>query len=224
MLNRQIVKLLNMSVLKRLLLIVFLCSLCSLCEAQQDAHLRELTAQVASLRNANKKGREIVAQQMVKSSEKIVLMDEIRPDANEYVGKNAFLFLLNPVVANVYSQQHVMLVSKGEYYNSTEKGIYYSAIEKSVQPGKTVSYQITGHIGNQEYVILSYHPDSKFKVSVKLNGKIEVQSREVKGQWSFTLPQVKARDTMTLQITCLSSKNNKTPFESFAILNHNPQK
>lgn len=214
----------TVSVLKCLLLIIFLFSLCSLCEAQQDSHLRELTAQVVSLRGANKKGRELVAEKMVKSSEKIVLMDEIRPDDNEFVGRNAFLFLLNPVVANVYSHQHAMLVSKGEYYNSTEKGIHYSAIEKSVQLGKTVSYQITGHIGNQEYVILSFHPDSKFKVSVKLNGNMKCQSGEVKGQWSFTLPQVKARDTMTLQISSLPSKKNKASFESFAILNHNPQK
>ncbi len=210
--------------LKRLLLIIGICSLCSLCEAQQDAYLRELTKQVISLRGANKKGRENLAEKMGKSPIKIVLMDEIRSDTNEYVGKDAFLFWLNQIVANVYSQQHVMLASKGEYYNSTEKGIYYSAIEKSVQTGKTVSYQITGHIGNQEFVILSYHPDSKFKVSVKLNGSTKTQSGEVKGQWSFTLPQVKARDTMTLQITSLSSTKNKTLFESFAILNFNPQK
>jgi hypothetical protein len=201
-----------------------MCSLCSLCEAQQDAHLRELTKQVISLRGANKKSRENLAEKMGKSPIKIVLMDEIRQDANEYVGKDAFLFWLNQIVANVYSQQHVMLVSKGEYYNSTEKGIYYSAIEKSVQSGKTVSYQITGHIGNQEYVILSFHPDSKFKVSVKLNGSMKIQSGEIKGQWSFTLPQVKVRDMMTLQITSLSPVKNKNDFESFAILNFNPQK
>lgn len=210
--------------LKRLLMIISMCSLCSLCEAQQDAHLRELTKQVISLRGANKKSRENLAEKMGKSPIKIVLMDEIRQDANEYVGKDAFLFWLNQIVANVYSQQHVMLVSKGEYYNSTEKGIYYSAIEKSVQSGKTVSYQITGHIGNQEYVILSFHPDSKFKVSVKLNGSMKIQSGEIKGQWSFTLPQVKVRDMMTLQITSLSPAKNKNAFESFAILNFNPQK
>lgn len=210
--------------LKRLLMIISMCSLCSLCEAQQDAHLRELTKQVISLRGANKKSRENLAEKMGKSPIKIVLMDEIRQDANEYVGKDAFLFWLNQIVANVYSQQHVMLVSKGEYYNSTEKGIYYSAIEKSVQSGKTVSYQITGHIGNQEYVILSFHPDSKFKVSVKLNGSMKIQSGEIKGQWSFTLPQVKVRDMMTLQITSLSPVKNKNDFESFAILNFNPQK
>jgi len=210
--------------LKRLLMIISMCSLCSLCEAQQDAHLRELTKQVISLRGANKKSRENLAEKMGKSPIKIVLMDEIRQDANEYVGKDAFLFWLNQIVANVYSQQHVMLVSKGEYYNSTEKGIYYSAIEKSVQSGKTVSYQITGHIGNQEYVILSFHPDSKFKVSVKLNGSMKIQSGEIKGQWSFTLPQVKVRDMMTLQITSLSPVKNKNAFESFAILNFNPQK
>lgn len=210
--------------LKRLLMIISMCSLCSLCEAQQDAHLRELTKQVISLRGANKKSRENLAEKMGKSPIKIVLMDEIRQDANEYVGKDAFLFWLNQIVANVYSQQHVMLVSKGEYYNSTEKGIYYSAIEKSVQSGKTVSYQITGHIGNQEYVILSFHPDSKFKVSVKLNGSMKILSGEIKGQWSFTLPQVKARDMMTLQITSLSPAKNRNAFESFAILNFNPQK
>lgn len=210
--------------LKRLLMIISMCSLCSLCEAQQDAHLRELTKQVISLRGANKKSRENLAEKMGKSPIKIVLMDEIRQDANEYVGKDAFLFWLNQIVANVYSHQHVMLVSKGEYYNSTEKGIYYSAIEKSVQSGKTVSYQITGHIGNQEYVILSFHPDSKFRVSVKLNGSMKIQSGEIKGQWSFTLPQVKVRDMMTLQITSLSPTKNKNAFESFAILNFNPQK
>lgn len=210
--------------LKRLLMIISMCSLCSLCEAQQDAHLRELTKLVISLRGANKKSRENLAEKMGKSPIKIVLMDEIRQDANEYVGKDAFLFWLNQIVANVYSQQHVMLVSKGEYYNSTEKGIYYSAIEKSVQSGKTVSYQITGHIGNQEYVILSFHPDSKFKVSVKLNGSMKIQSGVIKGQWSFTLPQVKVRDMMTLQITSLSPVKNKNAFESFAILNFNPQK
>ena len=211
-------------IMKRKLFIVWSFLLCLLCNAQQNNNLNEITKQVLSLRVTGEKGRKEIARRMGESSVKITLMDEILPDHNEYIGRDAYLFWLNPVISYVYCQQNPMSESKGEYYNSMEKGVHYSAIEKSVQMGKTVSYNITGHVGRQEYVILSYSPDSKFSVVTFLNGKQVFQQLGAKGQCSFNLPEIRAYDMMTLQITSIPSKKGKRAFESFAILNYNSQK
>ncbi len=187
--------------------------------AQEDAHLVKLTNGVKQLRKAKSSAdalNKTVIDWSASDCPKITLMDEVKRDAdNEYRGKGANKFRLNQVVTYVYNRQNVGLVSKGDFFNSTEKNVYYSAIEKNVKKDATVTYTITDHAGRQEFVFIPYNPKTKFKATV--NG---LPAKSVgDGVQYIKTSRVSRIERIVLTITNLSSSQ-----ESFVILNHNPQR
>lgn len=192
--------------------------------AQQDASLRQITEQVKSLRKGTVKAREQVVTQMTSAEHpRVTLMDELSRHNNEYQGANAYKFRLNQVVANVYSKQRVPLTSRGDFFNSTEEGVFYSAIEKNVKRGTTVTYTLTGHAGKQEFVFVSYNPSTTFAVKVMVGNQVKCQETAT-GSVAAVVGMVKKTDRITLSVTYPAVGKNTAAFESFAILNHNPQK
>lgn len=189
--------------------------------AQQDAYLRKMTEGLLLLRKSkgsNDALNKIILEWSASGKPKITLMDEIKKDPNnEYKGNGAFKFKLNQVVTHVYSRQNTGMVTKGDYFNSSEKDICYSAIEKTVKKNSTVTYTLTGHVGVQEFVFMSYEPNSKF--FVKVNGKQAMPVSNQKGVLTLILPKVKKEDKIIFSITNSSASN-----ESYVILNNNPQK
>ena len=189
------------------------------CFAQEDAYLKQLADEIIQLRKGNV-SNDALNKTVIKWSKsdrpKITLMDELKRDENnEYRGTGANKFKMNQLVTYVYNRQNISMVSKGDYFNSTEKGIYYSAIEKNVKKGSTVKYRLTGHIGKQEFVFVPFNPKTKFLAQV--NGKsAEIVKDNVR---RITIPQVCKEDVIEITIT-----NNSPVNESFVILNHNPQK
>ena len=201
-----------------LMTIVLLACMSSL--AQEDAHLEKLTDDLILLRKeaSNDALNKAILAWSASGCPKITLMDEIKRDENnEYRGSCANKFKMNQLVTYVYNRQNTEMVSKGDYFNSTEKDIYYSAIEKTIKKGCTVSYTITGHLGEQEFVFISYHPNTKF--SAKVNGKTAKPLPQKRGVLSVKLTKVEKDEKITFSIT-----NNSNANESFVILNHNPQK
>ena len=189
------------------------------CSAQEDVHLRQMVQDVMALRKA-KANNDVLNKAVIDwsatDSPKVTLMDEIRrDDENEYRGRGANKFRMNQVVTHVYNRQNVGMVSKGDYFNSTEKDVLYSAIEKTVKKGCTANYTLTGHIGTQEFVFMSFNPKAKFKATV--NGTEAIPTAE--GVCCLRLGRVKASDVITFAIT-----NNSSSNESFVILNYNQQK
>lgn len=189
--------------------------------AQEDAHLKKLTEGLLQLRKAkasNDALNKTVLNWSASGCPKITLMDDVKRDEkNEYHGNGANKFKMNQIVTHVYNRQNVGMVSKGDYFNSTEKDVYYSAIEKTVKKKSTVTYVLTGHIGVQEMVFISYNPKSKF--SAMANGKPAQPVSGKEGILWVKLPKVKKEDRITFSISNESDSN-----ESFVILNHNPQK
>ena len=107
------------------------------------------------------------------------------------------------------------MVSKGNFLNSTEKDVYYSAVEKTIKKNRTARYSLTGHIGHQEFVFVSFNPKSKFAVTV--DGK---EAREIEpGVKYVDIGSVNKEKVIVITLTNYSSRN-----ESFVILNHNPQR
>lgn len=184
----------------------------------QDTGLAEMAGEVIALRKATKEARnQAVVSLSAASKPKITLMDEVRKHDNEYKGKNANQFKMNQVVTYVYGRQNQTMASKGDYFNSNEKDIHYSAIEKSVKKGASVTYTITGHSGDQQFIIIPFSPKTVFNATV--NGTKAEPWRD--GAKSVTLKGVRKDDT--LSITIDYSASNKAAYESFVILNHNPQ-
>ena len=205
---------------KRILYIMAFGLLTSLSSyAQEDAHLKEMTKgilQIRKVKTSKDALNKTVADWSAANQPKITLMDEIERDTeHEFWGNGANKFKINQVVTYVYSRQNTGMVSKGDYFNSTEKDVFYSVIEKNVKKGETVSYTLTGHVGTQEFVFISYNPKTKFTAVV--NGKNASQTEE--GVKYIKIGKVSKNDKITFSIRNESSSN-----ESFVILNHNPQK
>ena len=191
------------------------------CFAQEDNYLKRLTDDLIILRKAKASSDALnnaVINWSVSGSPKITLMDEIKRDENnEYRGSGANKFKMNQLVTYVYNRQNTGMVSKGDYFNSTEKDVYYSAIEKTVKKGCTVTYTITGHIGVQEFIFMSFDPKTKF--SAKVNDITAIPISGKSGVLCVKLPKVEKEEKIVFSIT-----NNSDANESFVILNHNPQK
>lgn len=192
------------------------------CLAQNDPHLKRLTEDVIQLRNIkssdNAPYNKVVLNWSANGNPKITLMDEIKRDENnEFRGKGTNKFKVNQIVTYVYKRQNPEMVSKGDYFNSTEKDILYSAIEKNIKKKSTATYTLTGHIGNQEFVFISYN--SKINFSAKVNGITAKPVEGKKGILYLTLTNIRKDSEMDISIT-----NNSDGNESVVILNHNPQK
>lgn len=196
-------------------------SVCFLCgHAQEDAYLRTMTTDLVGLRS--KKASESALKKLVinwsaSNSPKLAIMDDIRFDRSaEYRGSGANMFKVNQLITQVRKRQNPQMVSRGEFFNSTERGVFYSAIEKTIKGGCTARYTLTGHIGRQEFVLMSFNPKSRFKATV--NGR-EARETDVPGVMTVDVGKVRREDKIVITISNLSSGN-----ESFVILNHNPQK
>lgn len=187
-------------------------------QAQSDTYLKKLVEGVVDIRQAKsskEKLNQTVAQWSATGCPKITLMDEMDNDMeHEFRGNGTNKFKINQVVTFVYGNQNTGMVSKGDYFNSTEKDVFYSAIEKTVKKGQTVTYKLTGHIGIQEFVFISYNPKTAFTATV--NGKEATPVGE--GVHCLIIGKVGENDEIILSI-----KNESSSNESFVILNHNPQ-
>ena len=209
------------SMRKVLLLVGWGIIIATTCYAQEDANLKKMADDLLAVRKANASNNalnKIVLDWSASGKPKITLMDEIQRDnKNEYKGSGTNKFKINQVVTHVYRRQNTGMVSKGDYFNSTENDIYYSAIEKTIKKGCTATYTLTGHAGKQEFVFMAYNPKTKF--SAKVNGDSALSVPGKTGILWIKLPKVNKEDKITFSITNESSSN-----ESFVILNHNPQK
>ena len=193
------------------------------CQAQSiaDTYLSKMTEDVKTIRK-KKASKDILNKTVLNWSAtgmpKITLMDEIKRDEGEHKGKDVFKFKMNQLVYHVHDRQNTKMVSKGDYFNSNEKNVFYSAIEKTVKRGHTVTYKITGHAGKQEFVFIAYNPKSHLSATVN-----NVPAKSLgDGVWAIVLDKVKASDTITMSITL--DAQDAAQYESFIILNHNPQK
>lgn len=186
--------------------------------AQSDSYLMKLTEGVVEIRkskSSKEKLNHMVAQWSATDSPKITLMDEMNNDTeHEFRGSGTNKFQMNKVVTFVYGNQNTNMVSKGDYFNSTEKDVFYSAIEKTVKKKQTVTYTLTGHIGIQEFVFVSYDPKTVFTATV--NGEKAIPIGE--GIQYLKIGKVGENDEIVFSI-----KNESSSNESFVILNHNPQ-
>lgn len=190
--------------------------------AQEDAYLKKLTDGLLKIRKVGASSEalnETVINWSASGNPKITLMDEIKRDKNEYRGSGANRFKMNQVVTHVYNRQNTKMVSKGDYFNSTEKNVFYSAIEKTILKDCVVTYTLTGHVGEQEFVFMSFDPKTVFNVVIKINEKEFGSGKSEDGVIHLKLQKVKKDDIISFTI-----KNGKNSNESYVILNHNPQK
>jgi len=211
--------------MRKLLFVLLTLLLCMDVQAQENQYLRDLTEAVKGLRKADSKVRDQFISKLSSSKNpKITLMDDVKCEGDEYRGSNANRFRLNQTIVYVYGNQNQTLTSKdGGMLSSKERGIYYSAIEKSVKKGGSLQCSITGHIGKQEFSIIAYRPTAKFKVTIS-DGWHNPVVKEGVGNVAVESYTVFGKNMVTITIDYIEDNSNKSAFESFAVLNYNPQK
>lgn len=210
--------------MRKLFLMMLTLFLCMGVQAQENQYLRELTEAVKGLRKGNDKVRKQFEKSLSTNKPKIALMDDAKVEGDEFKGNDANQFRLNQSVVNVYDRQNQTLIGKdGGMLSSKELGIYYSAIEKSIKKGGTIMCSFTGHIGKQEVAVISYHPTAKFKVTIS-DGWHNPVVKEGVGTVSVESYRVLRNNTVTITIEYIGDNSNRDSFDSFAIVNYNPQK
>lgn len=199
--------------------------LCMGVQAQENQYLRALTEAVIGLRKADSKVRDQFINTLSSSKNpKITLMEDAKSEGDEYKGEKANRFRLNQAIVYVYGNQNPTLTSKKDgMLNSKEQGVYYSAIEMSIKKSGTLRCSIDGHIGQQEFSVIAYHPTAKFKLTIS-DGWHNPITKVAVGNVSIEYFRVTKSNTVDITIEYLGDEKNKEPFESFAILNYNPQK
>lgn len=211
--------------MRKLLLTMLTLLLCLGVQAQENQYLRDLTEAVKGLRKADSKVRDqFISHLSSNKNPKITLMDDVMCEGDEFKGAKANRFRLNQTIVYVYGNQNPTLTSKDDgLLSSKERGIFYSAIEKSVKKGGTIKCSVNGHVGQQEFSIIAYHPTAKFKLSIS-DGWHNTITKEGVGNISIVYFRVNRNHTITFTIEYMGDEKNKESFESFAILNYNPQK
>lgn len=194
-------------------------------QMQPDKYLLDFANIVVRLQNA--KGAKKVYHNAVDSfanprKPKVTVMDDIGIDQkNEYNGKGDNPFWLTTVVYDAYQQRKGVNVSRGNYVDSRWKGFYYSFIEKNIKAGCTAHYQLKEHSGRQELIVMPFHKDAKFNVTVRCGGK---QYTPTPLDFAapckfFIISDVAKGETIDFEI-----ENQSASFESFAIMNYNARK
>ena len=211
--------------MRKLFLTMLTMLLCMGVQAQENQFLRDLTEAVKGLRKADSKVRDQFINKLSSNKNpKITLMDDVKCEGDEYKGAKANRFRLNQSVVYVYGNQNPSLTSKDDgMLSSKERGISYSAIEKSIKKGGTVKFCIDGHVGQQEFSVIAYHPTANFRITVT-DGFHRPVAKEGIGNVNVMSFDVSRNSTVTLTIEYLGDEKNKEAFESFAIINYNPWK
>ena len=150
------------------------------------------------------------------------LMDEIDIDKKgECTMKDKVsTFGINEMGYRIAKRQGGVTNAGGRFRNGQDSRYNYSFIEVTVKKGMTVSYEITGRQGIQQFAVLPYQQGAAFSVSVTQAGQ-SIASSQAKDGVSFL--KLKKKVTKN-EVFRLSIKNNSGKNMAFVIVNYNPWK
>ena len=188
----------------------------------QDSYLEEIASKVIQLQNhATQQRREKVILELSASEKpRILLMDELRTDKNEYRGKGTNLFGMYKVLLHVHDRQCHGMETTGDFFERNIEQVNYFAIEKSVSRGRRVTYTFSNLKGTQELMVIPYNAASHYMVSIKVGDREGKVVKKDNGARFIDLGRVDKQNVITLTIS-FPEQGNAKDFESFVILNYN---
>lgn len=201
-------------------------------QVKVDKELESLISAVTSLRQTEtskqKTAYQVVTQTL--TADKLwTPMDELRDRNNNecrVTDKSMSWFKLNSILNTITMKRSGLNTSRGDFLNGEDPHFSYSLIEKSVKAGKTVSYDMKGREGSQDFVVVPYDAQNA-KLDVVLykkdGNKKTTLAKGSKGSDGLIYVQVKSKvkadDVLTLEIN-----NRSTTNVAMVILNHNKRK
>lgn len=166
--------------------------------------------------NANKVSREFLF------DKQWTLMDEIDIDRHGEctVKDRVTMFGINDMGYRIAKRQNGVTNMGGRFRNGQDERYKFSFIEITIKKNMSVSYEITGRQGLQQFAVLPYHNTSLFTVSVTKGGKIFGKATMRDGTCFVQLDKkVSKSDSFKLSIQNKTGKNM-----AFVIVNYNPGK
>ena len=166
--------------------------------------------------NANKVSREFLYDRQW------TLMDEIDIDRRGEctVKDKVTMFGVNDIGYRIAKRQNGVTNMGGRFRNGQDERYKFSFIEITIKKNMSVSYEITGRQGLQQFAVLPYHNTSAFTVSVTKGGKIFGKATMKDGTCYVQLDKkVLKSDRFKLLIQNKTGKNM-----AFVIVNYNPGK
>lgn len=184
-----------------------------------DTELSYLITLVKKLRKSPKDNSVITA---LENDTKWTLMDEIKTDVkNECSALEARRlpkFGLNDICRIAYQKRNKELLNSGKrFHRGDDPNFKYSMIEITVHKGSTVTYVISGRVGEQLLAIMPYDSKSRLKAEVLPNTGVSY-SKDGDVQYVKISRDLKSRDTFTLKVT---NQDNKDA--AFVLFNFNSQ-
>lgn len=202
-------------------LVLFICMMmCPNRACAQNDIPKEMTAIISrckSLRssaNVNRVSREFLY------DKEWTLMDKIDIDRRGEctVNDKVAMFGVNDIGYRIAKLKSGVTNTGGRFRDGQDDRYKYSFIEITIKRNMSVSYEITGRQGLQQFAVLPYHNTSAFVVSVTKGGKPFGKTIMKDGTCYVQLDKkVSKSDKFQLSI-----RNNTGKNMAFVIVNHNP--
>ena len=151
---------------------------------------------------------------------KWTLMDEIKTDVNNECSaieaRRLPKFGLNDMCRLAYQNRSKEHLNSGKHFHrGDDPNFRYSMIEITVRKGCTVTYDISGRVGEQLLAIMPYDVKSRLKVEVLPAAGVSV-GKDGEVQYIKVSRNLTSRDTFMLKVTNQGDKN-----AAFVLFNFN---
>lgn len=184
--------------------------------AQGDAELDKLIRLTTTMRNQSKRPQVL---KELKADDRWTLMDELRVDLNECTyGDKVNMFGINDIAMEIAQQEKSIINVGGRFKHSADGKHHYSFIELTAQAGKTISYNVRGHKGEQQVVVIPFDANCDYSAVFRTDGK-SVKAHTVNDGMSYFTVGVGQRGNYEFSITNNGKKN-----ASFVVITFNPMK
>lgn len=182
--------------------------------AQSDVEMEKLIRLTTTMRDQTK--RALVLREL-KEDDKWTLMDELRISINECsFNEKVNMFGVNDIAAEIAQRERGIVNVGGRFKHSADGKHKYSFIELTALAGKTITYTVRGHKGEQQVAVVPFDPKCNYKAVFYTDSK-ERHAHTVKNGTSYFTVKVGRDGSYEFEITNSDKKN-----ASFVVITYNP--
>lgn len=183
---------------------------------QSNAEFDKLIRLTTTMRDQTKRAQVL---KELKADDKWTLMDELRVDLNECsYGDKVRMFGVNDIAIEIAQYEKGIINVGGRFKHSADGKHHYSFVELTARAGKTISYNVRGHKGEQQIVVIPFDAKSNYSATFRTDGKT-VTAHTVKDGMSYFTVGVGQRGNYEFSIT-----NNDKKNASYVVITYNPMK
>lgn len=182
--------------------------------AQQNEKMRKLIRLTLTMRDQSKRS-EVLKE--LKDDDSWTLMDELKMDQNECSYSDIVnMFGMNDIAAEIAQREKGIVNAGGRFKHSADGRHHYSFIELTAIAGKTISYNVVGHQGEQLIAVVPFDAKNRYTAICYSDGK-EYKAQMVKDCISYFTVRVGRNGNYEFEIS-----NNDKKNASYVVITYNP--